>query len=277
MMRTIEKRFRGMAVSDGAGVKMTRIIGTPELPDLDPFLMLDVFKTENPDDYIAGFPPHPHRGFETVTYMLKGKMRHKDHLGHEGLLVPGGVQWMTAGRGIIHSEMPEQTDGEMKGFQLWINLPGEAKMSEPGYQDYPPEDIPLERHDNGIEIRVVSGKTQTGTVGPIVNPYVNPIYLDVTLPETIEFTQPFTFDETAMVYMIEGQLEWMGQDQSLSAGELAILSEGDGMNVKALEDSRFLVIAGHPLKEPIAKGGPFVMNTQAEVRQAFDDFRNNRF
>lgn len=279
MKREIVQLTKGMAASDGAGVKMTRIIGTPELPDLDPFLMLDVFKTENPDDYIAGFPPHPHRGFETVTYMLKGQMRHEDHLGNKGLLRAGGVQWMTAGRGIIHSEMPEQTEGEMEGFQLWLNLPAKAKMTTPGYQDYDPEEMAVETWEDGSEIRVITGRTNHGTEGKVKNEYVRPLYLDVQLAAEADFRQKVGKSDTTFLYVIDGILSVGGEQRPVSVGQLAILSPGEEVTLNSTSDkgSRFILVSAKPIKEPIAKGGPFVMNTQEEVRQAFDDFRNNRF
>lgn len=268
----------GMPASDGAGVKLTRIIGTPTLPDLDPFLMLDLFESDNPDDYIAGFPPHPHRGFETVTYILNGRMRHKDNMGHEGVIEPGGVQWMTAGRGVIHSEMPEQEEGLLKGFQLWINLPSHAKMQAPAYQEYDPQDIPLEQHDNGTLVRVISGRTAEGTQGPIDNQMVYPTYLDVTLPPNTDFEQALPMDDHAFVFVESGSLTVGDKASALKGRQLGILSAGESVRLSSAEsETRFLLVSGQPLKEPVARGGPFVMNTQEEIAQAFDDFRNNRF
>lgn len=277
-VREIQAITTGMPTSDGAGVKMTRIIGTPNLPDLDPFLMLDVFKTENPDDYIAGFPPHPHRGFETVTYMLQGHMRHEDSLGNKGLLKPGGIQWMTAGRGIIHSEMPEQVEGAMQGFQLWVNLPGHAKMQVPSYQDFEPEDIPVETLENGTQIRAITGQTESGMTGAVQNTYVNPTYLDVHLPKDTDFVQKVGSEDNSFVFVIDGELEIGDLKRTLKKDNLGILTPGDYVQLTATgSDSRFILVSGQPIGEPIAKGGPFVMNTQDEIRQAFDDFRNNRF
>ncbi|MGE4500378.1 pirin family protein [Hydrogenovibrio thermophilus] len=269
---------RGMPASDGAGVRLTRLIGNPQLKDLDPFLMLDAFESDNPDDYIAGFPPHPHRGFETVTYLLHGRMRHRDNQGNEGVVEPGGIQWMTAGRGVIHSEMPEQENGLLQGFQLWVNLPSHAKMTEPGYQDFSPEDVPVETWENGTEIRVVTGTTERGTVGPVKNDYVTPTYLDVSLTADTEFVQALESGSHSFIYLIEGRVYVGDKEAAVSQGQLAVLSDGDRVQLRASDKpARFLLISAQPLEEPIARGGPFVMNTQAELQQAFDDFRNNRF
>lgn len=279
-IRELASISSGMPASDGAGVKLTRIIGTPNLPDLDPFLMLDLFESDNPDDYIAGFPPHPHRGFETVTYILNGRMRHKDNMGHEGVIEPGGVQWMTAGRGVIHSEMPEQEEGLLKGFQLWINLPSYAKMQDPAYQEFAPADIPVEQHENGAQIRVISGTTLAGTTGPIKNTLVSPTYMDVTLPAETDFEQLLAEEDHAFIFIEKGQIIIGEGDKakSLNARQLGVLTSGVHIKLSnQAEESRFILVAGHPLKEPIARGGPFVMNTQAEVAQAFADFKNNRF
>jgi redox-sensitive bicupin YhaK (pirin superfamily) len=267
----------GQPATDGAGVRMTRIIGTPELNVLDPFLLLDCFESDRPDDYIAGFPSHPHRGFETVTYLLAGRMRHKDNAGNEGVIEPGGVQWMTAGRGIVHSEMPEQEDGLLMGFQLWVNLPARAKMTAPGYQEYPPSGVPLERRADGIEVRVIAGRTDTGTVGAVQNDWVSPTYLDVRLPAGSRFEQAVGVDDNAFLYVIEGELAVGERRQVLGRRRLGILSHGDRVRVSTDAEARFLLVAARPLKEPIARGGPFVMNTREEVLQAFDDYRHNRF
>ncbi len=279
--RSINYKTRGIPASDGAGVRLTRIIGSPELEQLDPFLMLDYFESTNPNDYIAGFPPHPHRGFETVTYLLAGNMRHKDNKGHEGLIKAGGVQWMTAGKGIIHSEMPEQEDGLMMGFQLWVNLPSSAKMVEPSYQEFSPDEISLEQRNNDTQIKVVTGKTSQGTIGPVKNSYIQPLMMDVTLQNGAEFTETIDFDANAFIYLISGSLK-LTQAQSgfkeIQAKELAILSEGDNIHLTASTDNtRFLLVAAQPINEPIAKGGPFVMNTQSEIKQAIADYNNGLF
>jgi len=277
--RSLQRTLAGMPTSDGAGVKLTRIVGTPELDYLDPFLMLDCFESDDADDYIGGFPTHPHRGFETVTYLLNGRMRHKDNAGNEGVIEPGGVQWMTAGRGILHSEMPEQENGMMKGFLLWVNLPASAKMTEPGYQEFPPENTPLETRENGTTIRVISGTTDEGTRGPVENNWTRPTYMDVTLPAGVTFTQKLESSHNAFVYVIEGELQLEGELSSTVAEKsLGILSHGEQVLTQAGQDgARFLLIAGQPMNEPIARGGPFVMNTKAEVLQAFADFNAGKF
>lgn len=284
--RTIVQQLTGMPTSDGAGVKLTRIIGTPQLDMLDPFLLLDCFESDNADDYVAGFPTHPHRGFETVTYLLNGRMRHKDNAGNEGVIEPGGVQWMTAGKGILHSEMPEQEEGLLKGFQLWVNLPAKAKMSEPKYQEFLPESTPLEHRENGIEIRVIAGKTNEGTVGPVINLHTYPIYLDVSLPANTDFEQAIASEHNAFIYVIDGEVsvqDSAGHNQSqvsniIKAKNLAVLSKGDNLTVTSnVDGARFLLIAGKPLNESVARMGPFVMNTQTEIRQAVDDFHNGKF
>lgn len=282
--RVVVRQLPGMATADGDGVKLTRIIGTPHLEMLDPFLMLDCFESDDADDYIGGFPTHPHRGFETVTYLLNGRMRHKDNAGNEGVIEPGGVQWMTAGRGILHSEMPEQQEGLLKGFQLWVNLPAKAKMSEPSYQEFLPESTPLERRENGTKIRVIAGKTNEGTVGPVVNSHTYPTYMDISLPANTAIEQDLINDHNAFIYVIEGDIQVQDTDaidtatNKVVAKNLAVLSKGANVKIKSnREGARFLLIAGQPLNEPIARMGPFVMNTQAEIRQAVNDFRNGKF
>ena len=282
--RVVVRQLPGMATADGDGVKLTRIIGTPHLEMLDPFLMLDCFESDDANDYIGGFPTHPHRGFETVTYLLNGRMRHKDNAGNEGVIEPGGVQWMTAGRGILHSEMPEQQEGLLKGFQLWVNLPAKAKMSEPSYQEFLPESTPLERRENGTKIRVIAGKTNEGTVGPVVNSHTYPTYMDISLPANTAIEQDLINDHNAFIYVIEGDIQVQDTDaidtatNKVVAKNLAVLSKGANVKIKSnREGARFLLIAGQPLNEPIARMGPFVMNTQAEIRQAVNDFRNGKF
>ena len=284
--RTVIQQLPGMPTSDGAGVKLTRIIGTPHLDMLDPFLMLDCFESDDADDYVAGFPTHPHRGFETVTYLLNGRMRHKDNAGNEGVIEPGGVQWMTAGKGILHSEMPEQQEGLLKGFQLWVNLPAKAKMSEPGYQEFLPESTPLEQRDNGIEIRVIAGETNQGTVGPVINAHTYPTYMDVSLPANTTFDQTLVNEHNAFIYVIEGEVSVQDSTSSaqgkanniVKAKNLAVLSKGDIVTVSSnINGARFLLIAGKPLNEPVARMGPFVMNTQTEIRQAVEDFHSGKF
>ena len=277
--RAIKTVYQGLDTHDGADVKLKRIIGQPTLQNLDPFLMLDAFGTDQATDYIGGFPPHPHRGFETVTYLLAGNMRHQDNQGNEGVIRSGGVQWMTAGRGIIHSEMPEQEEGLLMGFQLWVNLPSYAKMSAPQYQEFEPEQMPVETHEQGkIVIRVIAGKTNLGTQGLIKNEFVDPTYLDVTLKAGHTLTQSLKFHETAFIYLHQGQIHISNNPEStLKSGELAILGAGDNVIITANQDSRFILVAGSPLNEPIVQKGPFVMNTLQEVEQAMDDYKHNRF
>jgi len=277
-VRQLVTRTPGQPATDGDGVRMTRIIGTRELDMLDPFLLLDCFESDQPQDYIGGFPSHPHRGFETVTYLLNGRMRHKDNAGNEGVIEPGGVQWMTAGKGIVHSEMPEQENGLLKGFQLWVNLPAKAKMTAPAYQEFPPSGTPLERREDGTEVRVISGITEQGTRGAVRNDFVKPTYMDVKLPAGISFEQSVGETDTAFLYVIEGELNVGEPGVSLNQRMLGILGPGSRISVQASAgDTRFLLIAAEPLNEPVARGGPFVMNTREEIMQAFDDFRHNRF
>lgn len=268
----------GVQTSDGAGVRLTRIIGSADLNMIDPFLLLDCFESDNPNDYIAGFPNHPHRGFETVTYLLAGRMRHKDNAGHEGVIEPGGVQWMTAGRGIVHSEMPEQENGLLKGFQLWVNLPAAEKMSAPGYQEFDASQIPVETLEHGGTVTVIAGKTDRGTVGPAHRPSTDPLYFDVELPDGGAFEQLIPPSHHAVLYTIGGSARVGAQRKAVPPGTLGVLSDGDHVRITADNDSaRFLLIAGRRLNEPVARGGPFVMNTRQEVMQAFRDFKNNRF
>lgn len=268
----------GQKTSDGDGVNMTRLIGTPELNTIDPFLLLDAFGSDKPNDYIGGFPPHPHRGFETVTYLLHGKMRHKDNAGNEGVIESGGVQWMTAGKGIVHSEMPEQEHGLLEGFQLWVNLPADRKMVDPSYQEFSASQVPVEQWKNGTEIRVISGRTAKGTVGPVKNDYVTPLFMDVSLPEGEVFEQSINITDNTFIYVIFGELLIGGMSQHLSAKHLGVFEQGELVQVKSASmQTRFILVSAQPLNEPIARGGPFVMNTQAQITQAFDDFKNNRF
>jgi redox-sensitive bicupin YhaK (pirin superfamily) len=273
--------IRGVPATDGAGVELTRVIAQPALPMLDPFLLLDAFRSDQPGDYIAGFPPHPHRGFETVTYLLAGRMRHKDSAGHEGVIEPGGVQWMTAAKGIVHSEMPEQEEGLLEGFQLWVNLPAAHKMDAPAYQEYPAADIPQEQRDSGVVVRVIAGETSLGTRGPVVQPLTEPLYLDVELAPGALLTESVPAHHNAFVYVTGGNLEAEGMDGKplqLGRDDLAVLSHGNEVSLHAgSAGARFLLVAGRPLNEPVARGGPFVMNTETEIRQAFDDYDSGRF
>ncbi|MGE0581724.1 MAG: pirin family protein [Steroidobacteraceae bacterium] len=280
--REVSRLVRGQPTSDGDGVKLTRVIGGSALSDLDPFLLLDEFGSESSADYIGGFPSHPHRGFETVTYMLEGRMRHRDNQGNEGLLVPGSVQWMTAGRGIVHSEMPEQEEGRMRGFQLWVNLPAKDKMTAPRYQDIAPERIPRIRTAEGAEVRVIAGSfvdaTGAETRGPVEGIAIDPLYLDVTLPKGVRFEQPLAADHAAFIYVFEGQASIGEHSGPAVRGDLAVLAEGDRIAVTAaIAATRFIVVAGRPLNEPVVKYGPFVMNTRAQIVQAVDDYSSGRF
>ena len=271
----------GRETSDGAGVRLKRIIGTPELDYLDPFLMLDAFGSDEAADYIAGFPSHPHRGIETVTYMLAGRMRHEDDAGHAGVLGPGGVQWMTAGRGIIHSEMPEQEEGEMRGFQLWVNLPASDKMRPPRYQNFEPEEVPAVRRNDGTVIKVIAG-TVDGVEGPVRGIAAAPVYMDLTVPAGIASDHEIAADHNAFVYVFAGGAEvGAGENEPgklVRDGELAVLGHGDMLRVRAGEDgARLILVAGRPLNEPVAKYGPFVMNTKEEIVQAIEDYQSGNF
>ena len=279
--RTVDRVVRGIATSDGAGVKLTRVLTQNLQRRLDPFLMLDAFGTDSKDDYIGGFPDHPHRGFETITYMLAGRMRHRDSAGNEGLLQNGGAQWMVAGAGVVHSEMPEQEDGRMEGFQLWLNLPAADKMTAPWYRDLPAAEIPTVALDNGGTVRVLAGATH-GVAGAITRPVTEPVYLDVHLPAGQTFAQALPAGHNAFVYVYRGEVSiGSGDDRAvIEAQRMGVLDnagKSDGVIVRAEADARFLLIAGQPLNEPIAQYGPFVMNTQEQIYQTLADFRDGRF
>jgi redox-sensitive bicupin YhaK (pirin superfamily) len=267
---------RGMPASDGAGVKLNRVIGQPALQDLDPFLMLDEFGSDDPSAYIAGFPDHPHRGFETVTYMLAGRMRHRDNKGNEGLLTAGSVQWMTAGRGIVHSEMPEQEEGLMQGFQLWLNLPAKDKMTAPRYQDIAPERIPTVEPAPGVSAKVIAG-TLAGVTGPVEAGATEPFYVDIALDAGARFAVPVSSGHNAFVYVYEGEADVAEPAEALLRGAIAVLSDGAEVSLSSASGARLILVAGKPLREPVAKYGPFVMNTTDELRQAFADFQAGRF
>ncbi|MGQ4659813.1 pirin family protein [Lysobacter sp. F6437] len=275
----IDRIVRGQPASDGAGVRLTRVIGGAQLPDLDPFLLLDEFGTDRPEDYLAGFPDHPHRGFETVTYMLDGRMRHKDNHGNEGVLVPGSVQWMTAGRGLVHSEMPEQESGRMRGFQLWVNLPASDKMVAPKYQEFAPDRIPQVEPADGVSVKVVAGQVDNAQ-GPIAQPATEPVYLDITLAPDADWQYALPEGHNVFTYVFEGDLALgAGEDaRPLVAQQLAVLGGGSLVRVRAGGDgARLLLVAGRPLREPVVRHGPFVMNTRQEVMQAFVDYQEGRF
>ena len=273
--RPIVKTTRGMPASDGAGVKLTRLLGTPDLRVLDPFLMLDKFHSDNPDDYLAGFPPHPHRGFETVTYMVEGRMRHKDNKGHEGVIEPGGVQWMTAAGGIVHSEMPEQEDGLMSGFQLWVNLPKAEKMKPAAYQEYDADRVAADTRE-GVVAKIVAGRTSKGVEGPVTGVTVEPFYAELVMQPGAVFEEPVSDAKTAFAAVHSGSVETGGA--TLSEAMLGVFGKGDVLRLTAGEQgARVILAAGKPIGEPIVWGGPFVMTTEGEVRQAMLDYQQGRF
>jgi redox-sensitive bicupin YhaK (pirin superfamily) len=275
--REVERLVAGQPTSDGAGVKLTRVLTQPLQRRLDPFLMLDAFGTDNPQDYIGGFPDHPHRGFETVTYMIAGRMRHRDNAGHEGLLQNGGVQWMTAGSGIIHSELPEQEEGRMEGFQLWLNLAAKDKMRAPWYRDIQSAEIPQFVTAEGVTVRVIAGRSHD-VDGAMQRQVTEPLYLDLEFPKGASFAQALPASHNAFVYVYRGELEIGGTHVPLQ--RMAILkndAESDGVVLKSSASTRALLIAGKPLNEPIAQYGPFVMNTNDEIFEAVQDFQSGRF
>ncbi|WP_081950508.1 pirin family protein [Chromobacterium haemolyticum] len=281
--REAERLVDGQAVTDGAGVRLLRVLTADLQRRLDPFLMLDEFRSDNPGDYIAGFPSHPHRGFETVTYMLAGRMRHRDNAGNEGLLGPGGVQWMTAGRGIIHSELPEQEDGLMHGFQLWLNLPAERKLCAPWYRDIPAAEIPTAPTDGAA--RLIAGRWR-GQAGAVERELTEPLYLDLHLDAGDEEALEIPSGHNAFIYVYQGEVAVGAQQRGVKARQMAVLDNRNGSNgsngsngvsVRAEIDSRLLLIAGKPLGEPIAQWGPFVMNTREQMEEAIADFRDGRF
>jgi len=279
--RSVDRVVRGIPTSDGAGVKLTRVLTQNLQRRLDPFLMLDAFGTDSKDDYIGGFPDHPHRGFETITYMLAGRMRHRDSAGNEGLLENGGAQWMVAGAGVVHSEMPEQEDGRMEGFQLWLNLPAADKMTQPWYRDMPAAAIPTVALDNGATVRVLAGASH-GVAGAVTRPVTEPVYLDVHLPAGQTFSQALPAGHNAFLYVYRGEVavgdgETPAVVEAQRMGVLDNLGQSDGAAITATADARFLLIAGRPLDEPIAQYGPFVMNTQEQIYQTLADYRDGRF
>ena len=274
--RRIERLVVGQATSDGAGVKLTRVLSQPLQRRLDPFLMLDAFGSDKADDYIAGFPDHPHRGFETVTYMIAGRMLHRDSAGHEGLLENGGVQWMTAGRGVIHSEIPQQEEGVMEGFQLWLNLPARDKMAAPWYRDFAATELPRLTTEAGVEVTVIAGESH-GVTGAVTREATAPLYLDLHLPAGATFAQSLPAGHNAFLYVYRGELTVGGS--SVPMRNMAILAndaDSDGVAIEARTDTRAPLIAGRPLGEPIAQYGPFVMNTEQEIYQAVADYRAGR-
>ncbi len=274
--RRVEGLVAGQPTSDGAGVKLTRVLTQNLQRRLDPFLMLDAFGSDNPNDYIAGFPDHPHRGFETVTYMIAGRMLHRDSAGNEGLLQNGGVQWMTAGRGVIHSEIPQQEEGVMEGFQLWLNLHSSEKMAKPWYRDFQNEDLPKFTTADGTSVTVIAGQSH-GVTGAVTRKITQPLYLDLHLPAGARFEQPLPATHNVLVYVYRGELNLSGT--TVPAQRMAVMANDagtDGVVLEASTDARALLIAGQPLNEPIAQYGPFVMNSEKEIYQAISDFREGR-
>ncbi len=272
-LRKVAQIINGMATSDGAGVKLTRFIGSPELQNLDPFLLLDEFKSDDAEDYIAGFPPHPHRGFETVTYLLHGKFRHEDSKGNSGLLTPGSIQWMTAGKGIIHSEMPEMEDGLLWGFQLWVNLPAVDKYIDPRYQDIAPEDVPIVGKDD-CKVKILAG--EYAGVNGAAQTRINALYLDITLRPNCVFEHQVPDSMGAFSYVIDGSANY-GTSSNIGHGQMVVFGEGDIIRITARDEgARMLLVAGQRLNEPIVRAGPFVLNTRLELEQAFQDYSNGR-
>jgi redox-sensitive bicupin YhaK (pirin superfamily) len=274
--RSVERLVNGVATSDGAGVKLRRVLTQSLQRRLDPFLMLDAFGTDRPEDYIGGFPDHPHRGFETITYMIAGRMRHRDSAGNEGLLENGGVQWMTAGRGVIHSELPEQEEGRMEGFQLWLNLPAHDKMRAPWYRDILASELPHFTTGQGVEGIVIAGFAQ-GIDGAVRREDTQPLYLDVAIPAGASLQQALPTNHNAFIYVYRGSVSVAGT--VVSSTQMAILGNSQAHGValtSAREPARVLILAGKPLNEPIVQYGPFVMNTQEQLRQAVEDFQSGR-
>ncbi|EGV16496.1 pirin family protein [Thiocapsa marina] len=274
--RPIERLVAGQATTDGAGVNLIRVLTQPLQQRLDPFLMLDAFGSDDPDDYIAGFPDHPHRGFETVTYMIAGRMLHRDSAGHEGLIETGGVQWMTAGSGLVHSEIPQQAQGRMEGFQLWLNLPAREKMIPPWYRNFTANELPRFRTEAGVAVTVIAGVTH-GVTGAVTRETTAPLFLDLHLPAGARFEQALPIEQNAFIYVYRGAVGIAGQ--SVPSQRMAILANDahtDGVAIEAAEEARVLLIAGHPLREPIAQHGPFVMNTMQEIQQAVRDYSAGR-
>ncbi len=277
-IRTVKKVFRGHSTSDGAGVRLRRIFGFGDTAMTDPFLLLDYFGSDNPNDYLAGFPWHPHRGIETVTYMLDGRVEHGDSLGNSGVIGSGDIQWMTAGSGIIHQEMPKSDGGSMFGFQLWVNLPASHKMMAPRYQEIKASAIPALKYENGIVVKVIAGE-YGGVHGPVKDIVTNPEYLDISIPADTEFSVGVNPEHTVFIIAFEGEGNFgNGQPNLMKSGEGALMSDGDTVRVTTHDSRlRFLLIAGRPIGEPVAWKGPIVMNTAEELETAFREYREGRF
>ncbi len=280
-VRKVARIIEPRPVLEGAGVRLIRSIATAELDHVDPFLLFDHFGSSNPDDYMKGFPMHPHRGIETVTYMISGRVNHKDSIGNSGSITDGDVQWMTTGRGILHEEMPQQIEGEMKGFQLWVNLPARLKKTAPRYQNITSDQIPEVQQDDGVIIRVIAGQVD-GVNGPVKEIAADPIYLDVSVPAHASYAQPVADDNAAIAYVFEGEGDFgaNGSTQKSLVGQprLIVFGDGDLVSVRAGDQGvRFVLMAGKPINEPIARYGPFVMNTQAEIEQTLQEIQNGTF
>lgn len=276
-IRSIAQVITPQYVMEGAGVKLKRSIATPTLNYLDPFLLFDHFGSDRPDDYLAGFPMHPHRGIETVTYMLAGMVNHRDSLGNAGSIRAGDVQWMTAGRGIMHEEMPKPVDGKMEGFQLWVNLPAKLKMTKPRYQEIVSKNIPEFTRNDGIRIRVIAGRVDKVN-GAVTEIYADPTYLDVMMPAHTTFLHPIDQGHTAFAYVFEGEGKFAEKHETTGAPHLVVFGDGDTIKVTTItKPIRFLLVSGKPLYEPIARYGPFVMNTREEILQALQDLQNGTF
>jgi redox-sensitive bicupin YhaK (pirin superfamily) len=280
-VRSVARIIEPRPVLEGAGVRLIRSIATAELDHVDPFLLFDHFGSSNPADYMKGFPMHPHRGIETVTYMIRGRVNHKDSIGNSGSIADGDVQWMTSGRGILHEEMPQQIEGEMKGFQLWVNLPAKLKMTAPRYQNIASDQIPEVQRDDGVIMRVIAGEVD-GVSGPVKEIVADPIYLDVSLAPNTAYSQAVASDHAAIAYMFEGQgvfgANQSSQEPEVGQPRLIVFGDGDLVSVRAGEHGvRFLLIAGKPLNEPIARYGPFVMNARAEIEQTLEELKNGTF
>ena len=277
--RQIEHLYAGVDTQDGAGVKLTRVLTQQLQERLDPYLMLDNFKSHNPDDYVAGFPNHPHRGFETITYMITGRMRHRDSAGNEGLLQNGGVQWMTAASGVIHSELPEQENGAMEGFQLWLNLPAKDKMNDPWYKDFQSDDLPKYSTEDGVDVTVIAGQSY-GIEGAVTRDITEPTYLDIHLPAGSSFSQAIPADHNAFAFVYRGKVDIEGRE--VPTKTMAILENNDSadgivITADSSEDTKVILITGRPLGEPIVQYGPFVMNSQQKIMQAVTDFQSGKF
>jgi redox-sensitive bicupin YhaK (pirin superfamily) len=280
-LRRVKKIVEPIWVREGAGVKLQRSIATNTLDHIDPFLLFDHFGSSNPEDYIKGFPMHPHRGIETVTYIICGHVAHKDSMGNSGSITDGDVQWMTSGRGIMHEEMPQLYDGEMVGFQLWVNLPAKLKMTKPRYQNITSEQIPEIQHENGVKIRVIAGELD-GTRGPVKDIIAEPMYFDISIPANASFSHPTARGHAAFAYIFEGEGVFgpseAGEGAMVTHPRMIVFDDGDSVATRAADQGvRFLLVSGKPLNEPIARYGPFVMNTQAEIEQAIADIQNGTF